>query len=138
MSEILTSWKEIAAYLGKGVRTVQRWEYLFGFPVRRPNGNRNAVIALVSDIDVWVHQRTSERPGVDAQLESLRARVLLLEAENEKLRQQLISISIAPFAAADREAEPSEVIQDGLLKRSRPQVAAAKRARNGAQPGSGA
>ena len=25
-SELLTSWKEIASYLGKGVRTVQRWE----------------------------------------------------------------------------------------------------------------
>lgn len=141
MSEILTSWKEIAAYLGKGVRTVQRWEYLFSFPVRRPNGNRNAVIALVSDIDSWVQLHTSERPAADAQLQHLRDRVMFLEAENDRLRQQLISLSIAPLAAVDRQAEASEIIQggsDGMLKRSRQQVAAAKRPRNGTQPGGGA
>jgi len=32
---VLTSWKEIAAYFGIGVRTVQRWERQFGLPVER-------------------------------------------------------------------------------------------------------
>jgi hypothetical protein len=32
---ILKGWKDIAKYLGCGVRTVQRWEKL-GLPVRRP------------------------------------------------------------------------------------------------------
>ena len=31
----LDSWKEIAAYLRKGLRTVQRWERTEGLPVRR-------------------------------------------------------------------------------------------------------
>jgi hypothetical protein len=31
----LNGWKEIAAYLGRSVRTVQRWEKDFGLPVRR-------------------------------------------------------------------------------------------------------
>jgi hypothetical protein len=34
MSSTLTSWKEIGQYLGKGVRTVQRWEQQMGLPVR--------------------------------------------------------------------------------------------------------
>ncbi len=55
-SAILGSWKEIAAYLGKGVRTVQRWEQTLGLPVRRPRGgNRQGVVALPSEIDCWVY-----------------------------------------------------------------------------------
>ena len=31
----LDSWKEIAAYLGRDVRTVQRWERREGLPIHR-------------------------------------------------------------------------------------------------------
>ncbi len=31
---VLNSWKEIACYLGRGVRTVQRYERDLGLPVR--------------------------------------------------------------------------------------------------------
>ncbi len=51
----LTSWKEIASYMGKGVRTVQRYEALLGLPVRRPAGKtRAAVVATREEIDAWV------------------------------------------------------------------------------------
>lgn len=53
--ELLNSWKEIAVYLNRGVRTVQRWEAEFGLPVRRPAGKRrSAVIALRSELDQWL------------------------------------------------------------------------------------
>lgn len=53
--EILNSWKEVAHYLGRGVRTVQRWEVTLGLPVRRPHGRgRSAVIAMRSDLDHWL------------------------------------------------------------------------------------
>jgi hypothetical protein len=53
---VLTTWKEVARYMGKGVRTVQRWEKDFGLPVRRPPGahNRRAILALTTDLDAWV------------------------------------------------------------------------------------
>jgi hypothetical protein len=52
---ILNSWKEIAAYLNRGVRTVQRWENELGLPVRRPrNTHRSPVIAMRSEIDEWI------------------------------------------------------------------------------------
>ncbi len=53
---VLTSWKEIAAYFGKGVRTVQRWEVTLGLPVRRPQGSasRNIVMATRSELDTWL------------------------------------------------------------------------------------
>src|SRR5947209_7058286 len=54
-SELLNSWKEIAAYLNRGVRTVQRWEIELGLPIRRPRGkNRSAVMAMRSELDAWV------------------------------------------------------------------------------------
>jgi hypothetical protein len=52
---ILNSWKEIAAYLGRGVRTVQRWERDMGLPVHRPKGkDRSAVLALAEELDAWL------------------------------------------------------------------------------------
>jgi hypothetical protein len=53
--KFLAGWKEIASYLGKGVRTVQRYELEMGLPVRRPAGkSRAAVIATKAELDAWV------------------------------------------------------------------------------------
>ena len=61
-SAVLTSWKDIARYMGKGVRTVQRWEQDFGLPVRRPQGsNKKAVLARPRDLDAWVALRCTSR-----------------------------------------------------------------------------
>jgi phage terminase Nu1 subunit (DNA packaging protein) len=59
--EVLNSWKEVASYLGRGVRTVQRWEQELGLPVRRPRGkSRSAVIAFKSELDNWLHHAPAE------------------------------------------------------------------------------
>jgi hypothetical protein len=59
--EFLNSWKEIANYMGMGVRTVQRYEELYGLPVRRISGsrvgNRRPVISTRSEIDAWFAAR---------------------------------------------------------------------------------
>jgi hypothetical protein len=62
-STVLSSWKDIAKYLGKGVRTVQRWERQLGLPVRRPNGasQKSAVVLYRGDVDAWVATRFSAR-----------------------------------------------------------------------------
>lgn len=57
MRSVLTSWKEIADYIGKGTRTVQRWERDLGLPVRRverSHGYKSAVLAIREEIDTWV------------------------------------------------------------------------------------
>jgi len=52
---LLNSWKEIANYLGRGVRTVQRWEHDLGLPVRRPWGrSRSTVMAMSDELDAWL------------------------------------------------------------------------------------
>ncbi|HSK09764.1 MAG TPA: hypothetical protein VK911_09315, partial [Vicinamibacterales bacterium] len=51
----LTGWKEIAANLGKTVRTVQRWERELGLPVRRiGSGRGETVYAFVEELDRWL------------------------------------------------------------------------------------
>lgn len=60
MNKILSSWKEIATFLGKGVRTVQRWEDTLGLPVHRPAGpKRNIVFAKTAELDAWLRQKSS-------------------------------------------------------------------------------
>ena len=65
-SKVLSSWKDIARYMGKGVRTVQRWERHLGLPVRRPNGalHKSAVLLDRSDLDAWLATRFSSRADV--------------------------------------------------------------------------
>jgi hypothetical protein len=60
--KVLGSWKEIAAYLGKGVRTVQRWENDLGLPVRRPNGAAKGVVyASPDELERWLAHRWGKR-----------------------------------------------------------------------------
>lgn len=53
----LDSWKEIADYLGRDVRTVRRWEKTTGLPVRRVGGDRGrSAFAFRSEIDAWLRR----------------------------------------------------------------------------------
>ena len=59
----LDSWKEIAAYLGRDVTTVQRWEKSEAMPVHRHvHDKRSSVYALTSELEVW---RQSRKPRLD-------------------------------------------------------------------------
>ncbi len=52
----LDSWKEIADYLKREVRTVQRWEEERGLPVHRlPGRGRAAIFAHTGELDEWMH-----------------------------------------------------------------------------------
>jgi eukaryotic-like serine/threonine-protein kinase len=63
----LDSWKEIAAFLGRGVRTVQRWEEVEGLPVRRHvHGRGGTVFAFKAELQKWYAQR-QELPSLEAE-----------------------------------------------------------------------
>jgi TolB-like protein/tetratricopeptide (TPR) repeat protein len=63
----LDSWKEIAAYLRRGVRTVRRWEKEEGLPVHRHVHNTlGTVYALRHEIDAWLDSRRAGRRLVPA------------------------------------------------------------------------
>jgi len=57
----LESWKEIAAYLGRDVRTVQRWERRERLPIHRLHHSKlSSVYAYTSELDEW---RSGREPG---------------------------------------------------------------------------
>ena len=59
----LDSWKEIAAYLNRDARTVQRWEKTEGLPIRRHVHEAQAsVYAYTSELDAWRGNRGNPAP----------------------------------------------------------------------------
>ncbi len=59
--ERLQSWKEIAAYLRRDVRTVQRWEKQEGLPVRRHVHNKlSSVYAGKTELEAWWKNRKAQ------------------------------------------------------------------------------
>ena len=99
--EVINGWKEIANYLGKGIRTVQRYERVLGLPVRRPAGRpASSVIATKAEIDAWVNARPireafSLRPrplddaGTGETLALHRAQLTQLREEAARLRNEI-------------------------------------------------
>jgi TolB-like protein/Tfp pilus assembly protein PilF len=56
----LESWKEIAAYLGREVRTVQGWEKNEGLPIHRhQHAKQGSVYAFKPELDAWKESRKS-------------------------------------------------------------------------------
>jgi len=62
--ERLVSWKDIAGYFQRQVRTVQRWEREEGLPVHRhQHKDRASVYALKSELDVWLKAHNPQGEG---------------------------------------------------------------------------
>jgi tetratricopeptide (TPR) repeat protein len=72
----LDSWKAIAEYLGRSLRTVQRWHDLNGLPVHHFGGNKGSVFAYEEEIDAWLaglaEGSGAERVKADERQESAR------------------------------------------------------------------
>jgi phage terminase Nu1 subunit (DNA packaging protein) len=65
-AEKLISWKEIAAFLGKDVRTARRWNVERGLPVHRvPGGKRSSVFAYTDELNAWLHGSFAGKPPTE-------------------------------------------------------------------------
>lgn len=59
----IDGWKEIAVYLGRGERTVKRWEADRGLPIHRvPGGGRASVHAYNHELDSWLKSNRDTEP----------------------------------------------------------------------------
>jgi hypothetical protein len=70
---VLNGWKEIASYLGKSARSVQRWEHDLGLPVHRiptPDGG-SIVYASPAEVDAWRAQQRAHTNGADHPVSAL-------------------------------------------------------------------
>ena len=62
----LESWKEIASYLRRDKRTVQRWEKEYGLPVHRLQLNTGSTVyAYTAELDGWYAERRPPNLGAD-------------------------------------------------------------------------
>src|SRR5438046_9273389 len=70
----LDSWGEIASYLDREVRTVQRWEVTEGLPVHRHEHKRKSTVyAYAGELDAWIKQRQpKDDPEADDRSEERR------------------------------------------------------------------
>ena len=60
--DLLSSWKEIAAYLDCGERTCRRWEKKYGLPVYRIDPDSKArVYSYKDELDKWLRERINSK-----------------------------------------------------------------------------
>jgi hypothetical protein len=90
-SRVLTSWKDVANYVGKGVRTVQRWEHTLGLPVRRPTTDHSKATLIVdsNELEAWLRATFRSRKIDEVKLDwDLIKRSNQLIAESGPIRDE--------------------------------------------------
>jgi hypothetical protein len=114
--KILSTWKEIASYLNRGVRTVQRWEAEFAMPVHRTGEDRGSVFSFADELDAWlqrstIHAKPYVRPTVIV-LDTPVANAL----SNRKLSLELAKFNVlTAFTAAEMLASAQRFDVDGFV-----------------------
>src|SRR5882724_10325188 len=98
----LDSWKEIAAYLRRDVRTVQRWEKKEGLPVYRHQHDKlGSIYAYRAELTGWFNTREQSGPGVSAARQS---------GPSDKTK-----LAVLPFGNLSGERE-DDYFSDGLTE----------------------
>lgn len=85
-SSTLVSWKEIAAYLGRGVRTVQRWEKTMQLPIHRFAMSKSGVFAYPAEIEAWLREASHSTPKPTTDWREL-AEMIVHEDDPERVLQ---------------------------------------------------
>jgi tetratricopeptide (TPR) repeat protein len=103
--KILESWKEIAAYLNRNVRTCQLWEREMGLPFHRLDGSPKArVFGYKDELDRWLDEKLHEREATPKlalkKLLTPGLAFLLLVAVGVILWHLIITRGPSPFPAA--------------------------------------
>jgi hypothetical protein len=108
----LESWKEIACYLNRNVRTVQRWEAFESMPVHRHlHAKLGSVHAFKSELDDWRKERSYCSPPRRDQTRSTQylekaltddKGQVLLRTVLEAILVQLTTQTMSPMLAVPR------------------------------------
>lgn len=116
--EVLSGWKDIARYLGKGVRTVQRYERELHLPVRRVSGTRGSVTTTKSDLDNWLKSSPTVQESFIRSIriaqENLRSQLAQGTAERERLQAQMIALRNEVRASVREVRESTSKIRQQL------------------------
>jgi TolB-like protein/Flp pilus assembly protein TadD len=110
----LDSWKEIASYLRRDVRTVQRWEKSEGLPVHRHQHDKlGSVYAYKAELEKWFNTR--QQQGAEP----------FAEAANGKVK-----LAVLPFGNLSGDPE-QDFFSDGLTEEMITQITRLQPARLG-------
>jgi TolB-like protein/Tfp pilus assembly protein PilF len=113
----LESWKEIAAYLRREVRTVQRWEKRESLPVHRHVHDKlGSVYAFKSELDAWWVSRRAIVENEDAAAEE--DGVEEIESAEPELPVVIAASAIAAPPAPSAIAETPPALQEPLAAAS--------------------
>lgn len=127
----LNSWKEIATFLGRGVRTVQRWERELGLPVYRVRKTEHSpVFAYARELEVWLSSRSVLAPqgrGSEAGQDRLDGAEIHDFAEqplgrSRRLVKELAALVIDQRSKAKTLAQNITTTMDGIRDRRKRQT----------------
>ncbi|MGZ8948496.1 MAG: tetratricopeptide repeat protein [Candidatus Aminicenantales bacterium] len=104
--QLLESWKEVSAFLGRDARTCMRWEQELGLPVHRLDGTRRArVFAYKDELSSWLEQKLHEHdrergpdPATSRRLRLRRARIIAIAAVLVLAAAALVNRAFVPMA----------------------------------------
>jgi hypothetical protein len=115
---ILNSWKEIATYLGRGVRTVQRWERELRLPVRRiGKGKRSPVYSTAAELNFWMSTVDFARsPRLQPQRGAILPRTGKPIEESRRLLSSVHSLAQAIAENSVRQHHQAEILQARILQ----------------------
>ena len=114
-SQTLNSWKEIASYLGRGVRTVQRWEQELHLPVHRiGNGRRAPVYVVISELKFWM-LTSAGRNAVSIVAQEKSPPASSVRKRETQLTAKLHQLARAVAESSVRQQRQAEALQKNIL-----------------------
>jgi excisionase family DNA binding protein len=112
---MLNSWKEIASYLGRGVRTVQRWERENDLPVHRiGKGRRSPVCAMVPELKFWLATSTVDRMRVAQTAPGAEGRTATPIENSRRLLLEFRRLVRAVAVTSVRQHKQAEILEKGI------------------------
>jgi Tol biopolymer transport system component len=114
----LDSWKEIASYLRRGIRTVQRWEREEGLPVHRlAHAERGSVYADRNELaQWWESRRRTTDPNVGTEADAVDAPVA------PRLERVTWTTALTSWPALSSDARLIAYVSDGGQDGTTPQI----------------
>ncbi len=113
----LNSWKEIASYLQRGIRTVQRWERELNMPVHRiGHGKRSPVYASVSELKFWLATSGVRQENEKAALQLVKRDSDSPIAYSRELLSRVHNLAREVAESSVRQCRQAELLEKRILE----------------------